>query len=266
MKLNTIVLPVALSGLFLFLSGCSDSAPTAEAVEEIEVIVEEETLTTQETPAEEGAESLEPELTFDTLEDKVSYGVGYQFGMGLTRQMDLELNQAAIFAGIEDSLTGTELRVSQEELQAAFVDMQAQAQAKTAAVAPANLAAAVAFLETNGAREGVVTTDSGLQYEIITEGTGALPAASDTVEVHYHGTLLDGTVFDSSVDRGETISFPVQGVIPGWVEGLQLMPVGSKWRLFIHPSLAYGERGSGPTIGPNSALIFEVELISIEGQ
>lgn len=263
MKLNPIVLPVALSGLFLFLSGCSDSAPTDEAVE---VIVEEESLTTEEVPTEEGAESLDPELTFETLEDKVSYGVGYQFGISLARQMNLELNRAAINAGIEDSLNGADIRISQEELQAAFGEMQAQDQANTAAVAPANLAAAEAFLETNGAREGVVTTESGLQYEIITEGTGALPAASDTVEVHYHGTLLDGTVFDSSVDRGETSSFPVQGVIPGWVEGLQLMPVGSKWRLFIHPSLAYGERGSGPSIGPNSALIFEVEIFSIAGQ
>jgi FKBP-type peptidyl-prolyl cis-trans isomerase len=126
-----------------------------------------------------------------------------------------------------------------------------------------NLEAGNAFLEKNKAREGVTTTPSGLQYEIIKEGTGVKPTAEDMVKVHYHGTLIDGKVFDSSVDRGEPAEFPVGGVIQGWVEALQLMPVGSKWKIYLPASLAYGERGAGGDIGPNSALIFEVELLEI---
>jgi FKBP-type peptidyl-prolyl cis-trans isomerase FklB len=136
--------------------------------------------------------------------------------------------------------------------------------AELAKVADAQLAAGGAFLKENGARDGVVTTASGLQYEIITVGDGPMPAATDTVITHYHGTLIDGTVFDSSVERGTPASFPVNGVIAGWVEALQLMPVGSKWRLFVPPGLAYGDRGAGGAIGPNETLIFEVELLEIK--
>ena len=120
-----------------------------------------------------------------------------------------------------------------------------------------------AFLEKNKAREGVTTTASGLQYEVITAGTGAMPVATDQVRVHYHGTLIDGKVFDSSVDRGEPVVFGVNQVIPGWTEALQLMPVGSKWKIYLPSAIAYGERGAGGDIGPNSVLIFEVELLEI---
>ena len=120
------------------------------------------------------------------------------------------------------------------------------------------------FLADNAKKDSIVTLASGLQYEIMTEGNGAKPAAADQVECHYHGTLIDGTVFDSSVERGEPAVFPVNGVIQGWVEALQLMPVGSKWRLFIPSDLAYGERGAGQQIGPHTTLVFEVELISIK--
>jgi FKBP-type peptidyl-prolyl cis-trans isomerase len=126
-----------------------------------------------------------------------------------------------------------------------------------------NLENGNAFLEKNKAREGVVTTPSGLQYEILTEGEGPKPTAEDQVRAHYHGTLIDGTVFDSSVDRGEPAVFALNQVIPGWTEALQLMPVGSKWKIYLPSDLAYGERGGGPTIGPNSTLIFEVELLEI---
>lgn len=144
-----------------------------------------------------------------------------------------------------------QLAVRQEEAQAAGSE---------------NQAAADAFFAKNASVEGVKTTESGLQYQVLTEAEGAKPGADDTVEVHYHGTLLDGTVFDSSYQRGETVSFPVGGVIPGWTEALQMMPVGSKWKLFIPPALAYGPGGAGQMIGPNSALIFDVELISIAGE
>ena len=123
-----------------------------------------------------------------------------------------------------------------------------------------------AFLEENGKRPGVVTLESGLQYEILVEGKGEIPTAEDNVKVHYHGTLIDGTVFDSSVERGEPATFRTTGVIKGWVEALQLMPVGSKWKLYIPSDLAYGQRGSGKLIGPNQTLIFEVELLEIEGK
>ena len=125
-----------------------------------------------------------------------------------------------------------------------------------------NLAAAKAYLAENGKKEGVVTTASGLQYQVLVAGKGPKPSPTDTVTTHYTGTLIDGTVFDSSVERGSPASFPVNGVIPGWVEALQLMPVGSKWRIVVPPELAYKERGAGNRIGPNEALIFEVELIS----
>ncbi len=127
----------------------------------------------------------------------------------------------------------------------------------------ANLKAGEDFLETNKQREGVHTTASGLQYEVLTEGTGQKPKATDKVKCHYHGTLIDGTVFDSSVQRGQPATFPLNMVIKGWTEALQLMSVGSKYRLFLHPSLAYGERQTGSVIGPNSTLIFDVELLGI---
>src|SRR3954463_4647476 len=129
--------------------------------------------------------------------------------------------------------------------------------------AAANLKAGEDFLEQNKSKEGVVTTPSGLQYEVLEEGTGSKPKATDKVKCHYHGTLIDGTIFDSSVQRGQPATFPLNMVIKGWTEALQLMPVGSKYRLFLHPSLAYGERQTGSVIGPNSTLIFDVELLGI---
>lgn len=130
--------------------------------------------------------------------------------------------------------------------------------------AAANLKAGEDFLKQNQERPGVTTTDSGLQYEVLTEGKGEKPGPRDTVKCHYHGTLIDGTVFDSSVHRGQPASFPLNMVISGWTEALQLMSVGSKWRLFLHPTLAYGERQTGAHIGPNSTLIFDVELLDIK--
>lgn len=155
----------------------------------------------------------------------------------------------------------------EEAAEVARLERIAEARSAFEAAVAANDAGAVAsrdFLAANGQRAGVVTTASGLQYETMTPGTGAMPAATDTVKVHYHGTLPDGTVFDSSVERGEPISFPLTAVIAGWTEGVQQMPVGSKVKLFIPPFLAYGAQGVGDKIGPNAALVFEVELLAIE--
>ncbi|WP_159269662.1 FKBP-type peptidyl-prolyl cis-trans isomerase [Zhongshania aliphaticivorans] len=198
---------------------------------------------------------------------KVSYGIGVNIGARFGN--DLPLNVDAFSAGMSDALAGGELQMTEEEimstLQAYQQEQLAARQEEAQEVGAKNQEEADAFLAKNSTEEGVITTESGLQYQILTEGDGAKPSANDKVEVHYHGTLLDGSVFDSSYERGETVSFPVNGVIPGWTEALQLMSVGSKWKLYIPPALAYGPGGAGDTIGPNSALIFDVELISIEG-
>jgi len=192
----------------------------------------------------------------------VSYGIALNLGATLARQ-GVVVDEAAFLAGLQDGLAGKPARLPESELRAAFEAAQQKAKQAGAGRAAQQAGAAKTFLDTNRARPGVVVTPSGLQYEVLRAGKGAKPTRDQTVEVHYHGTLTDGTVFDSSVERGETISFPVTGVIPGWIEALQLMPVGSKWRLVIPSDLAYGPDGSDP-IPPGATLIFEVELIGIE--
>jgi FKBP-type peptidyl-prolyl cis-trans isomerase len=204
--------------------------------------------------------SYEP--SFESVEQRVSYGIALNMGANLTRQ-GVEVDVGAFMAGLIDGLAQRKPRVPEAALQAAFAEAQAKADKAGAARSAEQAGAAKAFLEENKAKPGVVVTASGLQYEILRAGKGVKPTPDQTVEVHYHGTLTDGTVFDSSVERGETISFPVTGVIPGWVEALQLMTVGSKWRLVIPSDLAYGDSGQGP-IPPGSTLIFEVELIGVE--
>ena len=175
----------------------------------------------------------------------------------------------AIFArGLKDGLAGGKTQLSDDEAQAAIMqvqnEMRQKQQEKMQAEGAANKKEGEDFLAANKSKEGVVTLPSGLQYKILTEGTGPKPTASDTVVCNYRGTLINGTEFDSSYKRGQPATFPVGGVIKGWTEALQLMPVGSKWQLFIPSDLAYGERGPSPEIGPDSTLIFEVELMSIE--
>ncbi|MBD1390603.1 FKBP-type peptidyl-prolyl cis-trans isomerase [Neiella sp. HB171785] len=201
---------------------------------------------------------------YKTDEQKASYGVGRQMGDQLAQQAFDGVDIEAVQQGLADSLRGEEFVVPADEINAAFAviqqRMQEQEQAKYASV----IQEGDVFLKDNAAKDGVEVTESGLQYEVLVAGEGAKPTAADKVKVHYHGSLIDGTVFDSSVNRGEPISFPVTGVIPGWVEALQLMTVGSKWRLTIPQNLAYGERGAGAAIPPYSVLVFEVELLDIE--
>ncbi|MBL6873774.1 MAG: FKBP-type peptidyl-prolyl cis-trans isomerase, partial [Flavobacteriales bacterium] len=166
----------------------------------------------------------------------------------------------AISSAFNDVFSENDVKISEEDANALIQDYFMELSQKKSQEA---ISKGQAFLDENAKKEGVVTTASGLQYQVLTQGQGAKPAASDEVTVHYHGTLIDGTVFDSSVDRGQPASFPVGGVIQGWVEALQLMNVGSKYKLFIPSNLAYGERGAGGSIGPNETLIFEVELLSI---
>ena len=204
-----------------------------------------------------------PASPYQTLDQRVSYGIGHNMGSGLSREKILTIDQDALRAGLADGLSGAKPRVPEAELRAAFAEMQQKATVAAAAIAAKQQSASVDFLAKNKTKPGVTTTASGLQYEVITKGTGAKPKATDTVEVHYHGTLLDGTVFDSSVERHETATFPVTGVIQGWIEALQLMSVGDKFKLYIPPALGYGDHASGK-IPPGSVLIFEVELISIK--
>ncbi len=198
-----------------------------------------------------------------STDQKASYGIGYNLGTNLSHEKNLQADKAALVAGIEDGLAGAKTRVPEAELQAAFAALQQKAAAAMAAEGEKQMAAGNAFLAKNKSRPGVKTTASGLQYEVMVQGTGRKPKATDSVRVHYHGTLIDGTVFDSSVQRGQPAEFAVTGVIPGWTEALQLMPVGSKWKLFVPPGIAYGPRARG-AIPPNAVLVFEVELLGIK--
>jgi FKBP-type peptidyl-prolyl cis-trans isomerase FklB len=191
--------------------------------------------------------------------DSVSYSLGVLVAQNFKNGEKIEIDAAAMAKGFEEALASKESIPVQQANQIFSSYMQRSQMKKH----EGKLAEGKKFLDENGKRAGVTTTASGLQYEIMKAGTGAKPTSNDKVTVHYHGTLLNGKVFDSSVQRGETIEFPVTGVISGWVEALQLMPMGSKWKLFIPYNLAYGERGAGGDIGPYETLVFEVELIKI---
>lgn len=198
------------------------------------------------------------ELT--TQIDSVSYSLGISVANNLKNSGFESIETDAMASAFNDVFSDKEVRITEDEANLLIQDYFLELSENKSQEATAE---GSSFLIENAKKEGVITTSSGLQYEIITNGTGATPSESDKVTVHYHGTLLDGTVFDSSVDRGQPATFPVNGVIPGWVEALQLMNVGSKYKLYIPSDLAYGERGAGGAIGPNATLIFEVELLSI---
>jgi FKBP-type peptidyl-prolyl cis-trans isomerase len=237
------------------LQGCNQKTPAAAGDEAV--------------PAADAAATPALDSDLATSDQRLSYGIA--FGLGQRMKADgVPLDTGAFSAGLSDALAGSEPRLTEEEIAAEMQAYQEKAQVEMAAAqaeaGAANVASSAAFLAANATKEGVVVTDSGLQYEIITEGTGPMPGPDDQVEVHYRGTLVDGTVFDSSIDRGETVTFGVSQVIPGWTEALQLMPTGSTWLLAIPSELAYGAGGAGQVIGPDSALIFEVELIAIPSQ
>lgn len=202
---------------------------------------------------------------YSTVEQRVSYGIGRQMGEQLAGNAIPGIESELVAQGVKDALGGVASPVPEDQMRAAFEEINKTIQAQQASQSSELAAEGEAFLAENAKKEGITVTDSGLQYEVLTAGDGDQPTASSTVRTHYHGTLINGTVFDSSVDRGQPAEFPVNGVIAGWTEALQMMPVGSKWRLFIPYQLAYGERGAGGAIGPYTALIFEVELLAIVG-
>ena len=254
MKLKSIALLTASS---LFLVACGGDKTKSEA--------------NTEKPAE--AETVAAEAAADpalaSLEQKLSYIVGTNLATQFKRD-DITVDMNAFKMALADVKAGTESRLSQEQIQSAIQTMQQKAQEKQqaaqAAVSAKNIAEGTAYLEANAKKEGVKVTESGLQYKELVAGDGEKPSEQDTVKVHYKGTLIDGTQFDSSYDRGQPAEFPLTGVIKGWTEALQLMNVGDKFELTIPSDLAYGKRGSGPTIGPDSVLVFEVELLEIKQQ
>jgi FKBP-type peptidyl-prolyl cis-trans isomerase FklB len=203
----------------------------------------------------------------DTETKKLSYSVGVNVASGIKAQGVEAIDTKAISKSFNDVFQGNDLEISEQEslqfIQTYFRDLQLKKQSQAAEKSKLLEQEGIAYLAENAKKEGVVTTESGLQYEVLTKGSGASPTADDSVTVHYTGTLIDGTVFDSSVERGEPATFGVTQVIAGWTEALQLMSVGDKLRLVIPSDLAYGLRGAGPSIGPNSTLIFEVELLNI---
>ena len=216
------------------------------------------------TPEEASSAS---ELKLDTPKNRISYTIGVNIGQDFKSQ-NMDVDPDLLLMGLKDTLSGKELQLTEEEMVQEIQNFQQEMQAKMAAEmevkAAENKASGEAFLAENAKQEGVVVTESGLQYKIIEPGQGDSPGPADVATVHYRGTLIDGTQFDSSYDRGQPASFPVGGVIAGWSEALQLMKPGAKWQLFIPAELAYGERGAGQDIGPNSTLLFDVELISVE--
>lgn len=205
-------------------------------------------------------------MSFQNNKEKISYIIGRDMAANFKKQ-GLEIDADFLLRGLKEALAGTQSKLSQDEVQDAMMELQQLMQSRQAGshsrIAEINKQEGEAFLAENKNREGVVTLPSGLQYMVLQEGTGATPSKSDKVTTHYHGTLIDGTVFDSSYERGQPATFPVNGVISGWTEALTKMKEGAKWRLFLPANLAYGAQGAGDDIGPNATLIFDVELISV---
>jgi len=272
-KTTFIATSIAVAGLFLAASTPAQQIPAANPPSTPPAAAKPATAAkTAQTPAAKTGAAATAKapvpLTLKTPSQKSSYAIGMNIGKNLKRD-SVEVDPAILLRGLKDALAGNKLLLTDEEAKAALMALQTEVrtkeEAKTKAAAVENKKAGEAFLAANKTKEGVVTLPSGLEYKIIKEGTGPKPAAEDTVLCHYRGTLVDNTEFDSSYKRGEPLKIPVGGVIKGWTEAIQLMPVGSKWQLFIPSDLAYGERGApGSPIGPNSTLVFEVELISIE--
>jgi FKBP-type peptidyl-prolyl cis-trans isomerase len=272
-KTTLIATSLVAAGLFLAAGTPAQQTPAANSPSTPPAAARPATATkTSQTPAAKTGAAATTKtpvpLTLKTPSQKASYAIGMNIGRNLKRD-SVEVDPAVLVRGLKDALAGNKLLLTDEEAKAALTELQTEVrtkeEAKIKAAAVENKKTGEAFLAANKTKEGVVTLPSGLQYKIIKEGTGPKPTAEDTVLCHYRGTLMDNTEFDSSYKRGEPLKIPVGGVIKGWTEAIQLMPVGSKWQLFIPSDLAYGDRGApGSPIGPNSTLIFDVELISIE--
>ena len=207
----------------------------------------------------------ETSVKLDTPAQKASYGIGLNMGKSLAQEGMADLDSNAVAQGIDDAIGKKEQKLTDEQLMEAFSALQARAEERLVEMNKEAAEKGKKFLEDNAKRDGVKTTESGLQYEVVKKADGPQPGPDDVVTVHYEGSLTDGTVFDSSIKRGTPIDLPVGGVIPGWVEGLQLMHVGEKYKLYIPSELAYGEQSPSPQIPANSVLVFDLELLGIKG-
>ncbi len=212
-------------------------------------------------------EAVAKKISLESDNDRISYAIGMDIGRNL-KQQQLDVNPKILAAGLQAMLSGGETLLTQEEMQQAIAMWQQEMQQKMAEqnkmLAEQNRQAGLEFLEENKAKEGVQVTDSGLQYEVVEKGEGPSPTLKDTVVAHYKGTLIDGTVFDSSYERGQPATFPLQGLIPGWQEALTMMHEGGKWKLYVPSDLAYGDRQAGEHIKPGSTLIFDIELLEVK--
>lgn len=215
-----------------------------------------------------GCGAGEKKVELKDQKSKVSYSIGMTIGRDFKAQ-EIEVDAAALAQGLKDVMAGGKTLLTEEEVRTVITEyqkeMMGKQEAKAKAQAETNLKDGEKFLAENAKKDGVVTLPSGLQYKVVKAGTGKKPGVNDSVTVHYRGTLIDGKEFDSSYKRNEPVTFPVGGVIPGWTEALQLMQEGAQWQIFIPAKLAYGERGAGPMIGPNATLIFDVELVKVNG-
>ena len=268
MRNFTQVVPILAAGIMLLGNAQAQQTPTATTEQAPAAKAQPAAPAKPKAPAPKaGAAKTAAATALKTPKDKFSYALGMNLGASLHKQsVDVDPNMVA--QGLRAALAGGKTLLTQEEAQAALMEVQNELrkkqQEKMQVAGEANKKEGEAFLASNKGKDGVVTLPSGLEYKILKEGNGPKPTASDSVVCNYRGTLINGTEFDSSYKRGQPATFPVSGVIKGWTEALQLMPVGSKWRLFVPSSLAYAERGAGGNIGPNATLIFEVELLSIQ--
>jgi FKBP-type peptidyl-prolyl cis-trans isomerase FklB len=257
---NTVVVQLCATGLMMLGYATAQQAPAASS--------QPSTTAAPKTAAKKPATASKtaPAVTLKTQRDKNSYALGMSIGLGMHKR-GVDVDPTLVARGMRDQMSGTKTLLSEDEMKATLQQLNnevvKQQEAKAREAGATNRKEGDAFLAANKAKPGVITLPDGLQYKVLTEGTGPKPTASDTVTVNYRGTLVNGKEFDSSYKRGQPVSFPVGGVIKGWTEALQLMPVGSKWQLFIPPDLAYGDRPPSPDIEPGSTLIFDVELLSI---
>ncbi|HEX2664334.1 MAG TPA: FKBP-type peptidyl-prolyl cis-trans isomerase [Candidatus Acidoferrum sp.] len=273
-KPSIFVLTIVATGAFLWSTARAQQAPAATAQNPPAKAPSQAPAATATKPAASKSAQTSTTKTsapraLETPKDKLSYSIGMNIGKSLKRD-NLDVDPDLVLRGIKDVLGGGALLMTDQEAQSTLNELQAdlhkRQEQEMQQLAETNKKEGETFLAANKTKAGVISLPSGLQYKILQEGTGPKPTAADTVTVNYRGTLLDGTEFDSSYKRGQPASFPVGGIIKGWTEALLLMPVGSKWQLFIPPELAYGPRQAGPSIGPNSTLLFEVELLSIQAK
>ncbi len=268
-KLTTIIITLLGVGTILLANAGAQTTTAKPKTAPATAARKPATTTAKPAAQQSAAQTAAPATTLTGDKEKASYALGMNIGAALRNQgVDAEVDPAIVTQGLKDTLTGSKMLLTEDDAKKALLGLQLAVQKaqleKAQKTAAANKAEGEAFLAANKTKEGVVTLPSGVQYKIITNGTGPKPTAKDTVVCQYRGTLLNGKEFDSSYKRGEPITFPVNGVIPGWTEILQLMPAGSKWQVWVPANLAYGDRQAGPDIKPGSTLAFEIELLSIK--